>query len=79
MYSCPFYTAFDDTSLCPWGHSRFRNDNGQGTLLYFKTEDRLKLLGEIDIARMCYNVQTDVRWRFHGAFHVAASRFQTEI
>ena len=73
MYSCPVYTVFDDTSLCSWGHSRL------GTLLYFKTEDRLKLLGEIDIARMCYNVQTDVRWRFHGAFHVAASCLQTEI
>ena len=28
-----------------------------GTLLYFKSEDRLKLLGEIDIARTCYDVR----------------------
>lgn len=28
-----------------------------GTLLYFKDEDRIKLLGEIDIARTCYDVR----------------------
>ena len=28
-----------------------------GTLLYFKSDDRLKLLGEIDIARTCYDVR----------------------
>lgn len=30
---------------------------GDGTLIYFKGEERLKVLGEVDIAHTCYDVQ----------------------
>ena len=50
------YLAKRTRSLGRW-KKRWWQLTDDGTLLYFKNEERTKLLGEIDIARSCYEVK----------------------